>query len=232
MQNIAWLFRMKERIQYIQCHLTGTLIFLRLNYVLSNILCRSEKLDIRPNINTPRFQNVLSLAISNDKFYWPDGTIVYYEEYLPTCNCYYHNTYPFLNGRSYNKIIVNLPSAQPIPVPVNPPTSVQAIFGSYLAKTSWQPPHLLGFQGTIIIRSLKSLLHRYDVNIFAIGRAEYKSKSPLVNFISEIFSNWILHNMLFHSKLSRWLIWICAIDSTNNIFMQSIFHLKFLHKNF
>lgn len=105
-------------------------------------------INLRPNINTSRFKNVLSLAIANDKFYWADGTVVYNEEYHPMCNCYYHNTYPYLTGHSYNKVIVNLPSAQPIPVPVNPPTSVQAIFGTYLAKTTWLPPHLLGFQGT------------------------------------------------------------------------------------
>lgn len=71
--------------------------------------------------------------------------MVYYEE--RHSNAYYHNTYPYLTGHSYNIVLVNLPSAQPIPVPVNPPISVQAIFGTYQAKTSWQPPHLLGFQG-------------------------------------------------------------------------------------
>lgn len=107
----------------------------------------SEVINLRPNINKSRFEKVLSLAIANDKFYWADGAMVYYEDYHPSCNCYFHNTYPYLTGHSYKKVIVNLPSAQPIPVPVNPPTSVQAIFGTYLAKTSWQPPHLLGFQG-------------------------------------------------------------------------------------
>lgn len=91
---------------------------------------------------------MLSLATVNDKLYWADGTVVYYEEYHPSCNCYFHNTYPYSTAH-YVKVIVNLPSAQPTPVPVNPPTSVQAIFGTYLAKTTWQSPHLLGFQGSI-----------------------------------------------------------------------------------
>lgn len=36
---------------------------------------------------------------------------------------------------------------QPVPVPVNPPTGVQAVLGSERAKVSWQAPHLLGGQG-------------------------------------------------------------------------------------
>ena len=38
-------------------------------------------------------------------------------------------------------------ASQPVPVPVNPPTGVQAVLGSERAKVSWQAPHLLGGQG-------------------------------------------------------------------------------------
>jgi len=38
-------------------------------------------------------------------------------------------------------------ASQPIPVPVNPPTGVQAVLGAERAKVSWQVPHLLGGQG-------------------------------------------------------------------------------------
>lgn len=38
-------------------------------------------------------------------------------------------------------------ASQPVPVPVNPPTGVQAVLGAERAKVSWQAPHLLGGQG-------------------------------------------------------------------------------------
>lgn len=107
----------------------------------------TEIINMRPNINKSRMQKVLSLAVANEKFYWTDGMDVFYEEYHPSYDSYFHNTYPYLTGQSYVRITVNLPSSQPIPVPVNPPTSVQAIFGINVAKSTWQPPHLLGFQG-------------------------------------------------------------------------------------
>lgn len=109
--------------------------------------CRKEILNLRPNINKSALQKVLSLATANDRFYWVDGTDVFYEEHHPSSNSYFHNTYPILSGLSYEKALVNLPSAQPLPVPVYPPLSVQVIFGTYVAKATWQRPHLLGVQG-------------------------------------------------------------------------------------
>lgn len=38
-------------------------------------------------------------------------------------------------------------ASQPVPIPVNPPTGVQAVLGAERAKISWQAPHLLGGQG-------------------------------------------------------------------------------------
>lgn len=106
-----------------------------------------EKEDLRSNTQQPQFHHVLSLATANGIFYWTNGEEVLMEEFHPGIRNYYHNSYPDLRGRSYMTIAVNLPSSQPIPIPVNPPTVVQAILGPTLAKTSWQIPHLLGGQG-------------------------------------------------------------------------------------
>jgi len=93
------------------------------------------------------FQNVVSLAMANGVFYWTTGGDVLYEEHHPYQNSYFHTAYPERPDKSFVSVSVNLPSSQPIPIPVNPPTNVQAILGPTLAKTSWQVPHLLGGQG-------------------------------------------------------------------------------------
>lgn len=51
-----------------------------------------------------------------------------------------------LNG-SFVSVNVLMNASQPVPVPVNPPTGVQAVLGVERAKVSWQAPHLLGGQG-------------------------------------------------------------------------------------
>ncbi|RZC34249.1 proto-oncogene tyrosine-protein kinase ROS, partial [Asbolus verrucosus] len=104
-----------------------------------------EIMNVRPNVIKSKLQKVVSLATANKIFYWTDGDDIFYEEYHDSD--YFHNSYPDLSARSYKKVIINLQSAQPIPSPVNPPTNVQAIFGSNIAKTTWQAPHLLGIQG-------------------------------------------------------------------------------------
>ena len=93
------------------------------------------------------FQNVVSLAMANGVFYWTNGEEVLTEEYHPGQDNYFHAAYPHLSDSAFVSVSVNLPTSQPMPIPVNPPTNVQAILGAELAKTSWQMPHLLGGQG-------------------------------------------------------------------------------------
>lgn len=107
-----------------------------------------EIVNVRNNTQQPMFFNVLSFATANGLFYWTNGDQVLTEEFHPEHLSYYHNNaYPDLSGQSYTTILINTPSSQPIPVPINPPTALQAILGSTIAKTSWQVPHLLGGQG-------------------------------------------------------------------------------------
>jgi proto-oncogene tyrosine-protein kinase ROS len=113
----------------------------------SYVSFRREIADLRGNTQQPMFQNVVSLAMANGVFYWTNGEEVLYEEYHPIHNNYFHNAYPDQPDKSFVSVSVNLPTSQPIPIPVNPPTNVQAILGAKLAKTSWQVPHLLGGQG-------------------------------------------------------------------------------------
>ncbi|KAJ9583818.1 hypothetical protein L9F63_021821, partial [Diploptera punctata] len=92
-------------------------------------------------------EKVLSLAMANGVFYWTNGDVVLTEEYHRGQDSYYQVVYPRLSDKAFISVSVNLPTSQPIPIPVNPPTNVQAILGAELAKTSWQMPHLLGGLG-------------------------------------------------------------------------------------
>lgn len=135
---------------------------------------RKEIIDARPKIVKSKLEKVVSLATAGDRFYWTDGEAVFYEEYHETSNQYFHNSYLVPKATSYNKVLVNKLSAQPIPVPINPPTSVQAIFGTNLAKTTWMIPHLLGGQGKgawqnwsyeISIKDLRTSLTQIHKNV-------------------------------------------------------------------
>ncbi|XP_076250339.1 receptor protein-tyrosine kinase sevenless isoform X2 [Rhynchophorus ferrugineus] len=103
--------------------------------------------NIRKKVANPKMTNVLSLGTVNSKFYWTDGKTVYNEEYSLERDTYYHNKLSHLGKTQYKNILINLSATQPWPVPVNPPTNLQAVFGSTVAKTKWHPPELLGTQG-------------------------------------------------------------------------------------
>ncbi|XP_071055369.1 proto-oncogene tyrosine-protein kinase ROS isoform X1 [Onthophagus taurus] len=107
----------------------------------------NEIQDVRPKISNSILEKVISLATANKKFYWTDGSQVFYEEYHAADEIYFQNSFGALMKASYLKVIINMPSSQPVPVPVNPPTQVQAIFGNNRAKIAWKIPHLLGGQG-------------------------------------------------------------------------------------
>ncbi|KAL3277022.1 hypothetical protein HHI36_012384 [Cryptolaemus montrouzieri] len=114
------------------------------NTINSISLDGKEIYNMRPKVTKSKMHKVVSLATANKIFYWTDGDNVFYEEHR---DAYYHNSYPDLSARTYNKVIVNLESSQPIPIPVNPPRNLQAMFDKDLAKTSWEAPHLLDGQG-------------------------------------------------------------------------------------
>ncbi|XP_054270502.1 proto-oncogene tyrosine-protein kinase ROS isoform X2 [Macrosteles quadrilineatus] len=118
------------------------------NTVVAVSLDGHEVTDIRSNTQQPQFHNVISLAMANGLFYWTNGERVLTEEYHAGQDSYFHNlVYTDEAKPAFVSITVNLPSSQPIPVPVNPPTGVQAVLGSHTAKVSWTVPHLLGGQG-------------------------------------------------------------------------------------
>ncbi|XP_076667958.1 receptor protein-tyrosine kinase sevenless isoform X2 [Andrena cerasifolii] len=117
------------------------------NTVMSVSLDGREILDLRQNTQQPKFKNVVSLAMANGLFYWTNGEEVLIEGYHSGQNRYFHNAYPDRSNGSFVSVNVLMDASQPVPVPVNPPTGVQAVLGVERAKVSWQAPHLLGGQG-------------------------------------------------------------------------------------
>nr|XP_034172666.1 proto-oncogene tyrosine-protein kinase ROS isoform X4 [Osmia lignaria] len=117
------------------------------NTVRSLSLDGRELFNIRNNTQQPKFKNVISLAMANGLFYFTNGEEVLIEGYHSGQNRYFHNAYPDRSNGSFISVNVLMDASQPIPVPVNPPTGVQAVLGVERAKVSWQAPHLLGGQG-------------------------------------------------------------------------------------
>ncbi|XP_055642898.1 proto-oncogene tyrosine-protein kinase ROS isoform X2 [Toxorhynchites rutilus septentrionalis] len=117
------------------------------NTVLAISLDGKTTENIRNNTQRPRFEKVKSLALANGLFYWTNGKEVFAEDYHKKQNSYYHNAFPIALNNSYFSICVNLSSAQPIPIPVNPPRNVQALLTSTKIKIFWSVPHLLGIKG-------------------------------------------------------------------------------------
>ncbi|KAG8223272.1 hypothetical protein J437_LFUL001549 [Ladona fulva] len=118
------------------------------NTVFSVSLDGKEKTNLRGNTQQPMFKHVVSLSWAAGLFYWTDGQDVLTEEFHPNLRAYFHSTYPALLGNQpFTSVALAFPSAQPLPVPVNPPTQLQAVMGATKAKVSWQVPHLIGMQG-------------------------------------------------------------------------------------
>nr|CAD7427324.1 unnamed protein product [Timema monikensis] len=119
------------------------------NTVVFVSLDRNEISNLRDNATMqPMFKGATSLVTANKIFYWTRDSTLHSEEEDPSKTHYfYHSIWPRDDDGPFVSIAVELPSAQPVPVPVNPPIGVQAIMGPELAKISWQVPHLLGHQG-------------------------------------------------------------------------------------
>lgn len=116
--------------------------------------------DIRRNTQSPLLHSVKALAMANGLFYWTNGREVMTEEYHQKHNSYFHNAYPDVSNTSLISVCANSSSSQPIPVPVNPPSNVQALLGSSSAKVSWQTPQLIGNQGK---GAFKNWLYKLEV---------------------------------------------------------------------
>ncbi|XP_031627487.1 proto-oncogene tyrosine-protein kinase ROS-like isoform X2 [Contarinia nasturtii] len=120
-----------------------------LNTVMSMDLNGDNYKDIRNNTQTPMFRSVKSFALANDDlFYWSNGSVILTEDYHELSDHYYTSIYKeFAQLKHFIYVGMKLPSAQPTPKPLNPPSNVQALLSVDRAKVSWRIPHLLSIQG-------------------------------------------------------------------------------------
>ncbi|KAH1022662.1 hypothetical protein HUJ04_012034 [Dendroctonus ponderosae] len=118
-----------------------------LNTMLEVALDGKAVSNIRANVAQPMMSHVLSLGTAYRLFYWTDGTTVYNEEYHGVLKKFFQNKISHLGKTQYKKILVNMHIRQPLPLPLNPPIHVQAVFGRTGARVKWLPPHLFGIRG-------------------------------------------------------------------------------------
>lgn len=104
----------------------------------------------REKVEEPRFQNVVSLAMINGSLYWTNGEHMYKEVCDIHNKSFSQNITDELSMTNCIAVVANTLYSQPIPVPLNPPTNFQAIFGHDIAKVSWEKPYHLAGQGMLI----------------------------------------------------------------------------------
>lgn len=122
--------------------------FQRINTVMSITFDGTYMTNIRQNTPKARFSKVISIAMVNDLFYWTNGgTYFIAEDFYQGDKQYYHNILGNSNTRPIISVCVKRKSAQPIPIPVNPPSQLQALLSGKNGKISWIVPHSLKFQG-------------------------------------------------------------------------------------
>ncbi|XP_059481438.1 proto-oncogene tyrosine-protein kinase ROS isoform X2 [Neocloeon triangulifer] len=129
---------------------TGLRLFVadeKQNTIFSVSLDGNEKSNIRQKTQEAEFKKVISLVAVNGLFFWTDGASIKGEEHNPVDKRYFHHIFPHVTQTSQFCMLSLSQSSQQTPVPVNPPNSLQAIFGHTTAKLAWQAPHLVAGQG-------------------------------------------------------------------------------------
>jgi proto-oncogene tyrosine-protein kinase ROS len=119
-----------------------------MNTIMSSSLDGTDLTNIRPNMQRPYFLLVKSLLYFDKLFYWTNGEYFSKEEFDPRNNVYHHNKMFFLE-RHFLGLNLFHPSAQPKPVPTNPPMKVQALYTDKSAQVSWKKPELLKEKGIV-----------------------------------------------------------------------------------
>ncbi|CAL4065204.1 unnamed protein product, partial [Meganyctiphanes norvegica] len=116
------------------------------NTMLAVTLDGTSVSNMRANIQQAFFQELQSVVHLNSRFFWTDGKEVYLEEL--NNGKYYHNSYSFIDGGSRLGVLVGgHSSVQPVPVPLNPPKLLQAVFTRTSAQLTWIVPDLPALMG-------------------------------------------------------------------------------------
>ncbi|XP_058790421.1 proto-oncogene tyrosine-protein kinase ROS [Phymastichus coffea] len=116
------------------------------NTIKSVTLDGKVVVDVRLNAKQPKFKKVISLAILDGLFYWTNGVEIFTESYNSNDHRYLYKGLFNRIGEDFVGIHILTSSAQPIPIPINPPTNLQILALSQSAKITWNEPKLLDGQ--------------------------------------------------------------------------------------
>lgn len=108
-----------------------------------------RQVDVRNETNTQGMElaQTRSIASAGGLFFWTDGQLLWTEEFHGVERRYYKTNYIDAFYRTLQFIRINGQSAQPVPVPVSPPGSLQAVLDKRRAKLTWRVPRMLPEQG-------------------------------------------------------------------------------------
>ncbi|XP_050428827.1 proto-oncogene tyrosine-protein kinase ROS isoform X2 [Adelges cooleyi] len=121
-------------------------LFRKNNTIMSVSLDGKEVLNVRKNTARSVFSKATTLVYANGLFYWSNGPKLMGEEYHEASLQYYQHVYPSFSA-DFHLVLSNFTDQQPVPIPTNPPRSLQAIATSTKLKAMWQAPDLLAGQG-------------------------------------------------------------------------------------
>ncbi|XP_066980698.1 proto-oncogene tyrosine-protein kinase ROS isoform X4 [Macrobrachium rosenbergii] len=122
------------------------------NTMLAVSLDGTSVTNLRANTQQAYFKQLRSVVHLNSRFFWTDGSEVYTEELNK--GTFYHNSgwstvdsYLVVSGVSVGTLVAVHASTQPVPVPLNPPSDLQAVFTRTSASLSWNSPALPALMG-------------------------------------------------------------------------------------
>ncbi|CAI9740160.1 proto-oncogene tyrosine-protein kinase ROS-like isoform X2, partial [Octopus vulgaris] len=117
-----------------------------LNTIMSTFLDGKGPSNIRQNVVKANFNNIKSIVFFNGSFIWTDGQKVLKEVYDQHGGKYHYNTIHFKES-SFSGFNMFHSSAQPMPVPTNPPSNLAVLFSDTTADIRWNKPEKLIYQG-------------------------------------------------------------------------------------
>ncbi|XP_042220290.1 proto-oncogene tyrosine-protein kinase ROS-like isoform X2 [Homarus americanus] len=113
------------------------------NTMLAVSLDGTSVTNLRANTQQAYFKQLRSVVHLNNRFFWTDGNEVFTEEL--NGGTFYHNSYLVV---SVGMLVAVHASTQPVPVPLNPPRDLQAVFTRRSASLRWNAPALPALMGS------------------------------------------------------------------------------------
>ncbi|KAG0723722.1 Proto-oncogene tyrosine-protein kinase ROS [Chionoecetes opilio] len=115
---------------------------------------------LHPNTQQAFFRKLSSVVYLHRRFFWTDGKEVLTEEL--NNGTFYHNSYLLVGNVSIGTLAAVHRSTQPVPVPLNPPTLLQAVFTRRSATLTWNAPVLPALMGEGAWQQWRYELHIQD----------------------------------------------------------------------